>query len=264
MKNKTKCIILLILIISLISFLTYNVYMDKKDNKQEENNKIANNNTTTTSTTTTTTKKVDQRDKFVSSKGYKITYENGAYYVDGYLIANKTYALSSDWKPQNTFKSVPNSGFAREPLNKEAYDAWLLMKNDASALNLNLWAQSGYRSYDYQKELYESYVSKKGKAAADKSSARPGHSEHQSGLAFDLNTITTSFKDTAEGKWVANNAYLYGYIIRYPENKTDETGYIFEPWHIRYVGKELAKALYNGGDWITMESYFGITSKYDD
>lgn len=287
MKNKTKCIILLILIVSLISFLTYNIYMDKKDNQKEENNKIANNNTTTTSTTTTTTtkttttststtttkvttkattttKKVDQSDKFVSSKGYKITYENGAYYVDGYLIANKTYALSSDWKPQNTFKSVPNSGFAREPLNKEAYDAWLLMKNDASALNLNLWAQSGYRSYDYQKELYENYVSRKGKAAADKSSARPGHSEHQSGLAFDLNTITTSFKDTAEGKWVANNAYLYGYIIRYPENKTNETGYIFEPWHIRYVGKELAKALYNGGDWITMESYFGITSKYDD
>ena len=138
------------------------------------------------------------------------------------------------------------------------------MKSDAASLGLNLWAQSGYRSYDYQKELYENYVSKKGKAAADKSSARPGHSEHQSGLAFDLNTITTSFKDTAEGKWVANNAYLYGYIIRYPENKTDETGYIFEPWHIRYVGKELAKALYNGGDWITMESYFGITSKYDD
>ena len=165
MKNKTKCIILLILIISLISFLTYNIYMDKKDNKQEKNNKIANNNTTTTSTTTTkvttTTKKVDQSDKLVSSKGYKITYENGAYYVDGYLIANKTYALSSDWKPQNTFKSVPSSGFAREPLNKEAYDAWLLMKNDASALNLNLWAQSGYRSYDYQKELYENYVSRK-------------------------------------------------------------------------------------------------------
>ena len=138
------------------------------------------------------------------------------------------------------------------------------MKNDAAALGLNLWAQSGYRSYDYQKDLYNSYVNRKGKEAADKSSARPGASEHQTGLAFDLNTITTSFKDTVEGKWVNQNCFNYGYIIRYPENKTNETGYIFEPWHIRYVGKELAKELYNNGNWITMEDYFGIESKYNN
>ena len=138
------------------------------------------------------------------------------------------------------------------------------MKSDAAALNLNLWAQSGYRSYDYQNDLYNSYVKRRGKTAADTFSARPGHSEHQSGLAFDLNTIDSSFKNTDEGKWVAKNAYLYGYILRYPEGKTNETGYIYEPWHIRYVGKELAKALYNNGNWITMESYFGVTSEYDN
>ena len=94
-------------------------------------------------------------------------------------------------------------------------------------------------------------VNRKGKEAADKSSARPGASEHQTGLAFDLNTITTSFKDTAEGKWVNQNCFNYGYIIRYPENKTNETGYIFEPWHIRYVGN-IANYIYNNNQ------FFGI------
>ena len=223
--------------------------------------------TKATTTTTTTTKKVisSQTNKTgKTSKGYTVEYKDGAYYVDGYLIVNKTYPLDSTWKPKDTFKSVPSDGFAREPLNTEAYENWKQMKSDAAALNLNLWAQSGYRSYDYQNDLYNGYVKRRGKTAADTFSARPGHSEHQSGLAFDLNTIDSSFKNTDEGKWVAKNAYLYGYILRYPEGKTSETGYIYEPWHIRYVGKELAKALYNNGDWITMESYFGVTSEYDD
>ena len=138
------------------------------------------------------------------------------------------------------------------------------MKSDASSIGLNLWAQSGYRSYDYQNDLYNGYIKRNGKKAADTFSARPGASEHQTGLAFDLNTITNSFKDTAEGKWVNKNCYLYGYILRYPEGKTNETGYIYEPWHIRFVGKELAKKLYNNGNWITMEDYFGIDSKYND
>lgn len=224
--------------------------------------------TTTTTTTTTTTKKnttqTSSNGKYVgtSDKGYQITYKDGAYYVDGYLIVNKTYDLTSNWKPKNTWKTVPSSGFAKEPLDIDSYNAWKEMLSDSKALGLNLWAQSGYRSYDYQKDLYNGYVNRKGKAAADRSSARPGHSEHQTGLAFDLNTITTAFKDTKEGIWVKNNCYLYGYILRYPENSTDKTGYIFEPWHIRYVGKDLAKKLYNNGNWITMEEYFGLKSEY--
>ena len=223
--------------------------------------------TTRAKITTTTTKIVDNNNNNLigeTKKGYKIDYKDGAYYIGTTLIVNKTYLLSSSFTPTNSIKTIPSSGFDRNPLNKEAYDAWILMKNDAAALGLNLWAQSGYRSYDYQKDLYNSYVNRKGKEAADKSSARPGASEHQTGLAFDLNTITTSFKDTAEGKWVNQNCFNYGYIIRYPENKTNETGYIFEPWHIRYVGKELAKELYNNGNWITMEDYFGIESKYSN
>lgn len=297
MKKKIKLkygnILLILIIIGLISYILVSILTPKKGDDNVDSKKqttpvketepttsttseTTTSNTTTTTTTTkktttkqtttTTTKNVSSQsaktDK--TSKGYTVEYIDGAYYVNGYLIANKTYALSSTWKPKDTFKAVPNDGFAREPLNNAAYENWKQMKSDAASLGLNLWAQSGYRSYDYQNDLYNGYVKRKGKAAADTFSARPGHSEHQTGLAFDLNTIDSSFKNTDEGKWVAKNAYLYGYILRYPEGKTNETGYIYEPWHIRYVGKELAKALYNDGDWITMESYFGVTSEYDD
>lgn len=295
MKKKIKLkygnILLILIIIVLISYILVSILTPKKGDddvnnknqttpvKETEATTSTTSETTTSTTTTTTTKKTTTKQttttttKNVSSqsaktgktsKGYTVEYIDGAYYVDGYLIANKTYALSSTWKPKDTFKAVPNDGFAREPLNNAAYENWKQMKSDAASLGLNLWAQSGYRSYDYQNDLYNGYVKRKGKAAADTFSARPGHSEHQTGLAFDLNTIDSSFKNTDEGKWVAKNAYLYGYILRYPEGKTNETGYIYEPWHIRYVGKELAKALYNDGDWITMESYFGVTSEYDD
>ena len=113
-----------------------------------------------------------------------------------------------------------------------------------------------------QKYLYNSYVSRDGKEEADTYSARPGHSEHQTGLAFDLNSIDISFADTDEGKWVVDNCYKYGFIIRYPEGKDNITGYIYEPWHLRYVGVDLATKLYNQGDWITLEEYYGIDSKY--
>ena len=164
-------------------------------------------------------------------------------------------------------------GFCRECIDETAYKAWGEMKSDAAAIGYNMWIQSGYRGYYYQRDLYNQYVNKKGQAAADKSSARPGSSEHQTGLAFDICVkdssgsypcITSSFNDTAPAKWLAANAYKYGYILRYPAGKTDETGYIHESWHFRYVGKELASKLYNDGDWITMEDYFGITSKYAD
>ena len=291
--RKSVLIIILLIDILLIGISTYLYCNNKNDNnKQEEKNKepfedeneekaestttitsTTTSSTTTTktsaTTTTTTIKTTSNQNQNSSvsnktSKGYTIEYRNGAYYINNILIVNKTYKLTKDWKPVNPYKTVPSDGFDRNPLDKDAYEAWKLMKSDAASLGLNLWAQSGYRSYDYQNDLYNGYIKRNGKTAADTFSARPGASEHQTGLAFDLNTISNSFKDTAEGKWVAKNAYIYGYILRYPEGKTNETGYIYEPWHIRYVGKELAKELYNNGNWITMESYFGIDSKYND
>ena len=133
----------------------------------------------------------------------------------------------------------------------------------------NMWAQSGFRSYDTQKSIYNRYVNNDGKAKADRYSARPGYSEHQTGLAFDVCAkdkpcINSGFDDTPEAKWLSENAYKYGFILRYVKGKEDETGYMYESWHFRYVGKELAEKLYNDGNWITMETYFGITSSYDN
>lgn len=172
--------------------------------------------------------------------------KNGATYFDGILVVNKTYSLS---------KSYGNG------LKKSAKSAFNDMKRAARKKGISLWIASGYRTYSYQKSLYNSYKRVSGKYA-DTYSARPGHSEHQSGYGMDVNQVKDSFAYTKAGKWLAKNCYKYGFIIRYPKGKQKITGYKYEPWHVRYVGKTLAKKLYNGGDWITMEEYFGISSKY--
>jgi len=297
MKKKSKQILLYILIISVIVLLglgTKKLLSKKNEVKVNPETTTTTSTTatsTTTSTTTTTTKKTTTTTKTTTkkaeqtpakvketstgdltgttNKGYKIEYKNGAYYIDGYLVANKTYTLTSDWVPTGTHKIITESmdGFCRECIDETAYKAWTEMKSDAAAVGYNMWIQSGYRGYYYQRDLYNGYVKRKGQAAADKSSARPGSSEHQTGLAFDIcvegySCISSDFNGTSPANWLASNCYKYGYILRYPEGKTDETGYIHESWHFRYVGKELANALYNDGNWITMEDYFGIDSKY--
>ena len=182
--------------------------------------------------------------------------KNGITYVEGYLIANKTYSLPSSYNPG---------------LDDEVDIKSEEMFEDAREEGLDLYIASGFRSYETQTYLYNRYVSNDGKEQADTYSARPGHSEHQSGLAFDVcdsnlsyeYCIETTFDDTDAAKWLNENAYKYGFILRYPKGKTDETGYIYESWHFRYVGETLAKKLYNNGNWITMEDYFGLTSKYN-
>ena len=95
-----------------------------------------------------------------------------------------------------------------------------------------------------------------GKEKADTYSSRAGYSDHQTGLTIDLNTVNISFAGTNESNWLKDNCWKYGFIIRYPEGKDSITGYTYEPWHIRYVGKELAKTLYNNGNWLSLEEYF--------
>lgn len=167
-------------------------------------------------------------------------------YINGILVVNKTYPLPESYAPGE--------------LTSDTYSAFEKMAADAYAEGLKLWVQSGYRSYSFQKDLYNRYVASDGQAAADTYSARPGHSEHQSGLAFDLNTISDSFADTAEGQWVAENCHKYGFIVRYPKFKEHITGYKYEPWHLRYLGVETATAVYESG--LCLEEYLGITSEY--
>lgn len=182
--------------------------------------------------------------------------------INNILIVNKSYGLDSNYIPKDTYINLENIDYSKEGLCKVVIDSFNMMKNDAMNCCLNIWIESGYRSYKYQKELYNSYAIKYGKDKADKFSARPGHSEHQTGLSFDLNTIDDSFFHTLEYEWINNNSYKYGFIIRYPQNKEHITGYKFEPWHLRYVGYPLSKILYNNGDWITLEEYFNLDSKY--
>ncbi len=254
---------------------------NEDDDKTQKKTKEKKTNTTTT----TTTKKIEEKKykkieepsgekKLIgkSSKGYDIYSIDGVTYVDGYLIANKTYPLPEDFIPKNT-KSTPTdlSKVCNNCINIQAYDAFEDMKADAQAVGLKLWNQSGFRSFKVQGILYNNYIKREqakglnyeaAKAEADTYSARPGYSEHQSGECFDLNNAGRNFNGTKEALWVAQNAAKYGFILRYPEGKTNETGYIYESWHLRYVGEDLASKLFNNGDWITMESYFGLTSKY--
>ena len=180
----------------------------------------------------------------------KVTVKGGVSelkYVKGILIANKTYALPSTYNPG---------------IDSDAGAALNEMIAAASAEGISLRMISGFRSYETQNILYNNYVARDGVAEADRYSARPGHSEHQTGLAFDLNSLEQSFEETREGKWLAENCWKYGFIIRYPKGKESVTGYMYEPWHVRYLGKDVAKAVYESG--LCLEEYLGITSVYAD
>ncbi|MBC7546522.1 M15 family metallopeptidase [Candidatus Saccharibacteria bacterium] len=138
------------------------------------------------------------------------------------------------------------------------------MVTAAKSQGINLNLQSGYRSYNFQLSLYNGYVAQAGQAESDKQSARPGYSEHQTGLAADLGGISIPscnvaqcFADTVEGKWIAANAYNYGFIIRYPADKIAVTGYEYEPWHIRFIGTDLAQELH-AKNIETLEEFFGL------
>ncbi|MDO5560327.1 MAG: M15 family metallopeptidase [Oscillospiraceae bacterium] len=173
---------------------------------------------------------------------------SGASYVDNIMIVNKTYSLPATYNPG--------------ALDSKVQSAFDEMSSDAKGKNLTIWIASGYRSYEDQKTLYDKYVAIDGQTEADTYSSRPGHSEHQTGLCFDLNTVEDSFARTDEGKWVAENCWKYGFIIRYPEGKEDVTGYKYEPWHLRYVGKDIAKDIYDRK--ICLEEYLGVKSEYED
>lgn len=176
----------------------------------------------------------------------EIVVKDGITYVNGILIANKTYALPSTYSPGDVL-----------PEAKSAFES---MRVDAEKAGYKLKIVSGFRSYSYQSTLYNNYVARDGKAAADTYSARPGHSEHQTGLGMDINNASTSFNGTAEAKWIAANCWKYGFIIRYPQGKENITGYMYESWHVRYLGKQLAKEVYDSG--LTLEEFLCIDSKY--
>ncbi|NDL67196.1 M15 family metallopeptidase [Anaerotalea alkaliphila] len=181
-------------------------------------------------------------------------------------LVNKTFALPSDYIPSDLV--VPDIPFSfdgvedKRHLRQEAATALEGLVGAAAEEGVPLAGVSGYRSFSRQKAIYEAKVAAVGQEAADKVSARPGHSEHQTGLAIDMScasigySLSYSLGELPEGIWMAENAHRFGFIIRYPKDKTLITGYNYEPWHLRYVGIPLATELHSQG--LTMEEYFGI------
>lgn len=181
----------------------------------------------------------------IKDKPVVIDQQGGVTYIQGILVVNKSYPLPSTYNPG---------------MNSETMAAFESMKKAAATEGINLFIVSGFRSYSYQANLYKNYVARSGQAEADRFSARPGHSEHQTGLAMDLNSASSSFVGTKEAIWLANNSYRFGFIVRYPEGKESITGYKYEPWHMRYLGIENAAKIYSSG--LCLEEYLKIDSKY--
>ena len=177
------------------------------------------------------------------------------------ILVNKFNYLDSNYVPCNLIAIDSKYGYEYQ-MNSEAYNSFINMYNDASKENLKLFIKSPYRSYNNQNNLYNDYVYESGILEADTFSARPGYSEHQTGLAIDVSNGPNNlgyFKDTNEYIWMINNSYKYGFILRYPEGKEYITGYQFESWHYRYVGIEVATKIHDLG--ITFEEYYAYFIK---
>lgn len=182
------------------------------------------------------------------------------YKYNDVILVNGDYGVG-DYKPEKLV--VPNIEFNDDSCNEEKKVSYEIkeplenMINDAKSDNVVLIGNSAYRSYKSQKEVYNNRVKAVGRKKAEDYVAKPGFSEHQTGLCIDITNRDKYFvKGTEEADWLANNCYKYGFIIRYPEGKENITGISYEPWHIRYVGKEIAKQIHNKG--ITLEEYLGV------
>lgn len=174
-----------------------------------------------------------------------------------YILVNKYNFLTGDYIPENLEEINNQYALKGMRLVNYAKEAFEEMSKAAKNENLSIIAMSTYRSYAYQENLYNNYVKKDGKEEADTYSGRPGHSEHQTGLAVDVyngKVTYTSFETTEEFKWMQENAYKYGFILRFPEDKTKQTGYQYESWHYRYVGKEAAQYIHEHK--ISYEEYY--------
>ncbi|MET3288467.1 UNVERIFIED_CONTAM: LAS superfamily LD-carboxypeptidase LdcB [Brevibacillus sp. OAP136] len=184
--------------------------------------------------------------------------------TDLHVLVNKQNALPSSYIPSDLVKiNIPFSFSGESPkkmLRKEAAEALESLVAQAASEKIKLVGVSGYRPYHLQEAIFASNVKTEGFAEANRTSAIPGQSEHQTGLSIDIsspvvkNQLTEKLGTTAEGKWLAQNAYKFGFIIRYPQDKEKVTGYSYEPWHIRYVGKDMAQVLQEKN--LTLEEYY--------
>jgi len=200
-------------------------------------------------------------------------FDKGARSIDDpssyWVVSDKTRALNPvDWTPPDIV-SVPVKAQNPARLRKAAADALVVMFAASAAEGAGQQqVQSAWRAYDVQVRVYNGWVASLGQAQADAQSARPGFSEHQTGLAVDISPVPLScvlqacFGGTPQGQWLAANSWRFGYVLRYPADKVAVTGFTYEPWHFRYVGVELATEMHNTGV-TTLEEFFGLPAAPD-
>lgn len=233
MKNSEDKLIKLIILFIVGSgclFTTYRLIFPKTTNNQQIVSEEGNQEQPVTNPIPTPTKDMDPN-------------QIQPTYINGILLVNKDYGLP------------PTFGNGDDPT---ALAKLQQLQRDAQAQGINISnSYSGYRSYQYQTQLYNNYVNQHGEEAANTFSAKPGFSEHQTGLTFDLKDFNGQLvEDPITSQWIKENCAKYGFILRYPEGKEDITGYIYEPWHLRYVGEEVANQIMNNNT--TLEQYLGV------
>ena len=173
------------------------------------------------------------------------------------ILVNKYTSLPEKYAPDDVVEMSNWYSYPGNSIRKDVYDAFKEMFNAAKEEGLTLIVNSSYRTYEVQKEIYDDYDDNRGREYADKYAARPDFSEHQTGLSIDIFSLGSNmetFESTDEFKWLSENCYKYGFILRYPKDKEDITGYSYEAWHYRYVGKDLAKKVYDSG--LTYDEYY--------
>ena len=233
-------------------------YISVLSPKVPANNKIALNNENSNSKLTSEQKITEQPNPIVP------TFDNSKYSITDpssiWVIVNKQHPLiSASYIPVDLTTTVGAT------ISNNAVPDFTAMNSAALAVGINFTIVSSYRSFDTQNYLYNNYVATYGQAASDTFSARPGYSEHQTGLTVDLGSSTGSecnlddcFSTTTEGQWLSNHANEFGFILRYPSDKTSITGYKSEPWHFRYIGRDLAIKMKNSSI-TTLEEFFNIS-----
>lgn len=178
------------------------------------------------------------------------------------ILVNKYNYLAEDYEPDDLVNISLQYSYEGNKIREHVYEAYKEMWHAAKKEDLTLIVTSSYRSYAKQEQIHKSYANQKGQEWADSVSARAGYSEHQTGLTLDIvtyNSTMDNFEDSDEFKWLKQNSYKYGFILRYPKDKTYITGYDYESWHYRYVGKEVAKEIHDLG--ITYDEYYAYYLK---
>ncbi len=253
-KTNRKFVIIIILVLAIIFAGSYFAYKTIKNKPTTETQLSSEANVQQPTTSPQISQRSFDRNKYSTTDPASV-----------WFIVNKNSKLESTYQPAElTVPNVPlQAGKTSQEMSVRRDAATELEKMFAAAKEqgVQLKLASGYRSYDLQEYYYNSLVRSLGAEEANKVSAKPGTSEHQTGLAADIASysndvchLETCFGTMSEGQWLANNAHTYGFIIRYPQSKTAITGYNYEPWHVRYVGKELASELQKTGQ--TLEEFF--------